>query len=290
MGVRDPGRSGAAPPVLARLRVQPLADRRLRGRAGDRHLRGRRVRPRARGGRARRCGPTTRCATTTASGRRAGSWRSPTTRSAPSSAPAASPTRAASRLLEAVLIKRRDRIGRYYLPRINPIVDPVARGLGRAVVRRTPPWTTAWRRAPRQYAATWYAFDNAAGTRVAHRARRPARPPGFRLPRGCRRRSAPSCAWTSPPRTPSTRRGAGRSRPTSAARRRDGSSSGWPPDSAPTGPVAPPAALRLRPAASPTGRAGRRPPTSAPDGGRAPASTSRGRRRTRAPPSRPPRP
>lgn len=69
----------------------------------------------------------------------------------------------ASELLASVLIKRRDRIGRTYLPRINPVVDPSLDAEGRltfenAAVRHRVSSP------PRRYGARWYAFDNAAGT------------------------------------------------------------------------------------------------------------------------------
>lgn len=69
----------------------------------------------------------------------------------------------ASRLLESVLIKRRDRIGRTYLTRINPVVDP----------RMEPSGTLAFANAavdhrvasaPRRYSARWHEFDNATRT------------------------------------------------------------------------------------------------------------------------------
>jgi len=74
----------------------------------------------------------------------------------------------ASELLARVPGRRRDRIGRHYLPRINPVVEPAldaAGGLtfGNAAVDHrvaTP---------PRAYTATWHVFDNAtrASTRLA---------------------------------------------------------------------------------------------------------------------------
>lgn len=66
----------------------------------------------------------------------------------------------AAAYLADVLIKRRDKIGQAYLPRINPIVDPAlsatgALTFGNAAVQHrvaTP---------PRSYTATWSLFDNA---------------------------------------------------------------------------------------------------------------------------------
>ena len=68
----------------------------------------------------------------------------------------------AEQYLGDVLIKRRDKIGRTYLTKINPIVDPAldASGVltfGNAAVE--PGFATA----PAGYAAAWYAFDNATG-------------------------------------------------------------------------------------------------------------------------------
>lgn len=68
----------------------------------------------------------------------------------------------ASRLLESVLVKRRDRIGQTYLPRINPIVDPALDTagpltFGNAAVDH------AVATAPQRYQARWFAFDNTTG-------------------------------------------------------------------------------------------------------------------------------
>ena len=69
---------------------------------------------------------------------------------------------AAEKHLADVLIKRRDKIGRAYLTRINPIVDPAldASGVltfGNAAVQY------GLATAPRGYTAAWHAFDNATG-------------------------------------------------------------------------------------------------------------------------------
>jgi len=66
----------------------------------------------------------------------------------------------AERLLADVLIKRRDRIGRTYLPAINPVVDPALAADGTlkftnaAVEAGVAP-------APREYRIGWFAFNNA---------------------------------------------------------------------------------------------------------------------------------
>jgi hypothetical protein len=61
-----------------------------------------------------------------------------------------------------VLIKRRDKIGRAYLPKINPIVDPVLDASGSLVFGNA---AVQYRFAPepRRYLATWFRFDNATG-------------------------------------------------------------------------------------------------------------------------------
>ncbi len=69
---------------------------------------------------------------------------------------------AAEAHLVAVLIKRRDAIGRTYLPAINPIVDPKLDGSGvltfdNAAVR------AGFAKAPARYLAVWSRFDNTTG-------------------------------------------------------------------------------------------------------------------------------
>jgi len=67
----------------------------------------------------------------------------------------------AARLLTDLLAKRRDRIGRAYLPRLNPVVDPVLAATGLTVHNAAVDAGVAT--APRSYTARWYAFDNATG-------------------------------------------------------------------------------------------------------------------------------
>jgi hypothetical protein len=68
----------------------------------------------------------------------------------------------AEQYLADTLIKRRNKIGKAYLTKINPVVDPAldasgALTFGNAAVQH------GVANAPRGYAATWYAFDNATG-------------------------------------------------------------------------------------------------------------------------------
>jgi hypothetical protein len=64
--------------------------------------------------------------------------------------------------LADVLIKRRDAIGRAYLTRVNPIVDPALDGTGTLTFGNAA-LQYKFADAPRGYAATWYAFDNTTG-------------------------------------------------------------------------------------------------------------------------------
>lgn len=67
----------------------------------------------------------------------------------------------ASELLASVLIKRRDAIGRTYLPRLTPVVDPILGSDALEVHNAAVDYGVAT--APAQYHARWFAFDNATG-------------------------------------------------------------------------------------------------------------------------------
>jgi hypothetical protein len=88
----------------------------------------------------------------------------------------------AEQYLGDVLIKRRDKIGRAYLTKINPIVDPALDGsgtlsFGNAAVQYR------FAEAPASYLATWSAFDNRAGT-ATRIAEMTSREPRFQAPAG----------------------------------------------------------------------------------------------------------
>jgi hypothetical protein len=68
----------------------------------------------------------------------------------------------AAQYLADVLIKRRDKIGRVYLTRINPIVD-VALSMAGELTFANAAVQYKFASAPRDYSAAWYAFDNATG-------------------------------------------------------------------------------------------------------------------------------
>ena len=70
---------------------------------------------------------------------------------------------AAEAHLASVLIKRRDKVGRAYLPAINPIVDPRLDGTG-ALTFDNAAVRAGFAEAPAKYRAVWSRFDNAAGT------------------------------------------------------------------------------------------------------------------------------
>jgi hypothetical protein len=69
---------------------------------------------------------------------------------------------AAEQHLVDVLIKRRDVVGRAYLPAINPIVDP-ALSAGGALTFRNAAVDAGVAQAPESYRAVWHRFDNVTG-------------------------------------------------------------------------------------------------------------------------------
>ena len=69
---------------------------------------------------------------------------------------------AAEAHLAAVLIKRRDAIGRAYLPAINPIVDPRLDAAGQLTFENAAV-AAGIAEAPAEYHAAWFRFDNATG-------------------------------------------------------------------------------------------------------------------------------
>jgi len=116
---------------------------------------------------------------------------------------------AAERHLAAALIKRRDAIGRAYLPAVNPIVDPQLRADGTLTFANAAV-DSGFAEAPAGYRAEWKAFDNATGeTRpiaaTDSRTTTLAAPPaiGLTVPGGfievdIRADSEPHAAWRQP--------------------------------------------------------------------------------------------
>ena len=73
---------------------------------------------------------------------------------------------AAAAQLTATLIARRDKIGRAYLTRINPIVDPVLDDEGTLMFANAAVRTRV-ATSPASYRAAWFTFDNAKGSTSA---------------------------------------------------------------------------------------------------------------------------
>jgi hypothetical protein len=69
---------------------------------------------------------------------------------------------AAEAYLVTVLIKRRDAIGRAYLPAINPIVDPRL-DAGAMLTFDNAAVSAGFAKAPLRYLAVWSSFDNTTG-------------------------------------------------------------------------------------------------------------------------------
>jgi hypothetical protein len=88
----------------------------------------------------------------------------------------------AEEYLADVLIKRRNAIGRAYLPAINPIVDPKLRASGvLAFTNAAVQYGVA--EAPESYKAVWSTFDNATGA-TTHIGDSQGREPTLQAPSG----------------------------------------------------------------------------------------------------------
>jgi hypothetical protein len=68
----------------------------------------------------------------------------------------------AERLLGDVLIKRRDKIGRVYLPKVNPVLRPSLDTDGTLTFSNAA-MDAGVATSPAQYRARWFSFDNATG-------------------------------------------------------------------------------------------------------------------------------
>ena len=113
---------------------------------------------------------------------------------------------AAEKYLVDALIERRDKIGRAFLTRVNPVVDPALAAdgtltFGNAAV------SFGFAQAPAGYAAVWHTFDNDAGTvaRIAETEASDAKLRGPSIPSGAgflrvdiRATAPPHPSWSEP--------------------------------------------------------------------------------------------